>query len=43
MSHHKPREGAFKLNDVFTIKMHVVLATTLLFYDFFHKGIALGL
>ncbi|CAH9111215.1 unnamed protein product [Cuscuta europaea] len=41
-SHHKPREGAFELNDVFAI-INAVPAIALLFYGFFHKGIVPGL
>ncbi|KAK1366574.1 Beta-carotene 3-hydroxylase [Heracleum sosnowskyi] len=41
-SHHKPREGAFELNDVFAI-MNAVPAIALLAYGFFHKGYFPGL
>lgn len=41
-SHHKPREGAFELNDVFAI-INAVPAIALLSYGFFHKGIVPGL
>ncbi|KAF9615570.1 hypothetical protein IFM89_024659 [Coptis chinensis] len=41
-SHHKPREGAFELNDVFAI-INAVPAIGLLNYGFFHKGIFPGL
>ncbi|KAF9601659.1 hypothetical protein IFM89_021181, partial [Coptis chinensis] len=41
-SHHKPREGAFELNDVFAI-INAVLAIGLINYGFFHKGIFPGL
>lgn len=36
-SHHKPREGAFELNDVFAI-MNAIPAIVLLAYGVFHKG-----
>ncbi|KAF9617962.1 hypothetical protein IFM89_039255, partial [Coptis chinensis] len=41
-SHHKPREGAFELNDVFAI-INAVPAIGLINYGFFHKGIFPGL
>lgn len=41
-SHHKPREGAFELNDVFAI-INAVPAIALLAYGFFHKGLFPGL
>lgn len=41
-SHHKPREGAFELNDVFAI-INAVPAIALLSYGFFHKGLVPGL
>ncbi|XP_009586989.2 beta-carotene hydroxylase 2, chloroplastic-like [Nicotiana tomentosiformis] len=41
-SHHKPREGAFELNDVFAIT-NAVPAIALLAYGFFNKGLIPGL
>ncbi|CAD5334707.1 unnamed protein product [Arabidopsis thaliana] len=41
-SHHKPREGAFELNDVFAIT-NAVPAIGLLYYGFFNKGLVPGL
>ncbi|KAG7537650.1 Fatty acid hydroxylase [Arabidopsis suecica] len=41
-SHHKPREGAFELNDVFAI-INAVPAIGLLYYGFFNKGLVPGL
>ncbi|KAI4347586.1 hypothetical protein L6164_008387 [Bauhinia variegata] len=41
-SHHRPREGAFELNDVFAI-INAVPAIGLLSYGFFHKGLVPGL
>ncbi|KAL0728834.1 hypothetical protein Bca4012_024927 [Brassica carinata] len=41
-SHHKPREGAFELNDVFAI-INAVPAIVLLYYGFFNKGLVPGL
>ncbi|XP_023635435.1 beta-carotene 3-hydroxylase 1, chloroplastic isoform X2 [Capsella rubella] len=41
-SHHKPREGAFELNDVFAI-VNAVPAIGLLSYGFFNKGLVPGL
>ncbi|CAN6869009.1 unnamed protein product [Brassica oleracea] len=41
-AHHKPREGAFELNDVFAI-INAVPAIGLLYYGFFNKGLAPGL
>ncbi|CAF1755383.1 unnamed protein product [Brassica oleracea var. botrytis] len=41
-SHHKPREGAFELNDVFAI-INAVPAIALLYYGFFNKGLVPGL
>ncbi|KAE8733904.1 Beta-carotene 3-hydroxylase 1 [Hibiscus syriacus] len=41
-SHHRPREGAFELNDVFAI-INAVPAIGLLSYGFFNKGLAPGL
>ncbi|XP_024011971.1 beta-carotene 3-hydroxylase 2, chloroplastic [Eutrema salsugineum] len=41
-SHHKPREGAFELNDVFAI-INAVPAISLLNYGFFNKGLVPGL
>lgn len=41
-SHHKPREGAFELNDVFAI-MNAVPAIVLLAYGVFHKGLLPGI
>ncbi|VVB15636.1 unnamed protein product [Arabis nemorensis] len=41
-SHHKPREGAFELNDVFAI-VNAVPAIALLHYGFFNKGLVPGL
>ncbi|OIW12530.1 hypothetical protein TanjilG_04694 [Lupinus angustifolius] len=41
-SHHRPREGAFELNDVFAI-INAVPAIALLSYGFFHKGLVPGL
>lgn len=41
-SHHKPREGAFELNDVFAI-INAVPAIALMAYGFFHKGLFPGL
>ncbi|CAF2378851.1 BnaC02g44870D [Brassica napus] len=41
-SHHKPREGAFELNDVFAI-INAVPAIGLLYYGFFNKGFVPGL
>ncbi|CAH2070219.1 unnamed protein product, partial [Thlaspi arvense] len=41
-SHHRPREGAFELNDVFAI-INAVPAIGLLYYGFFNKGLAPGL
>ncbi|CAA7053986.1 unnamed protein product [Microthlaspi erraticum] len=41
-SHHKPREGAFELNDVFAI-INAVPAIGLLYYGFFNKGLVSGL
>ncbi|VVA92655.1 unnamed protein product [Arabis nemorensis] len=41
-SHHKPREGAFELNDVFAI-VNAVPAIALLSYGFFNKGLVPGL
>ncbi|KAL5727255.1 beta-carotene 3-hydroxylase [Ranunculus cassubicifolius] len=41
-SHHKPREGAFELNDVFAI-INAVPAIALLNFGFFHKGLIPGL
>ncbi|XP_047321565.1 beta-carotene hydroxylase 2, chloroplastic-like [Impatiens glandulifera] len=37
-SHHRPREGAFELNDVFAI-INAVPAIALLYYGFFNKGL----
>ncbi|KAG6429489.1 hypothetical protein SASPL_107540 [Salvia splendens] len=42
MSHHKPREGPFELNDVFAI-VNAVPAIALLSYGFFHTGLIPGL
>ncbi|EYU25142.1 hypothetical protein ABFS82_06G029000 [Erythranthe guttata] len=41
-SHHKPREGAFELNDVFAIT-NAVPAIALLYYGFYTKGLIPGL
>ncbi|CAN8230529.1 unnamed protein product [Cochlearia groenlandica] len=41
-SHHKPREGAFELNDVFAI-INAVPAIGLLYYGFYNKGLLPGL
>ncbi|KAI4351655.1 hypothetical protein L6164_005991 [Bauhinia variegata] len=41
-SHHRPREGAFELNDVFAI-VNAVPAIGLLSYGLFHKGLVPGL
>jgi len=41
-SHHKPREGAFELNDVFAIT-NAVPAIGLLYYGFLNKGLVPGL
>ncbi|XP_039685850.1 beta-carotene hydroxylase 2, chloroplastic isoform X2 [Medicago truncatula] len=41
-SHHRPREGAFELNDVFAI-INAVPAIALLSYGFFNKGLLPGL
>ncbi|XVE58476.1 hypothetical protein DITRI_Ditri04bG0172500 [Diplodiscus trichospermus] len=41
-SHHRPREGAFELNDVFAI-INAVPAIALLSYGFFNKGLVPGL
>nr|QYY49458.1 beta-carotene hydroxylase 1 [Nasturtium officinale] len=41
-SHHKPREGAFELNDVFAI-VNAIPAIGLLSYGFFNKGLVPGL
>ncbi|XVF52959.1 hypothetical protein PTKIN_Ptkin05aG0059700 [Pterospermum kingtungense] len=41
-SHHRPRDGAFELNDVFAI-INAVPAIGLLAYGFFNKGIVPGL
>lgn len=41
-SHHKPREGAFELNDVFAI-INAVPAIALMAYGLFHKGLFPGL
>ncbi|XP_010445052.1 PREDICTED: beta-carotene 3-hydroxylase 2, chloroplastic [Camelina sativa] len=41
-SHHKPREGAFELNDVFAI-INAVPAIGLLYYGFFNNGLVPGL
>ncbi|KAL8557262.1 hypothetical protein ACS0TY_004630 [Phlomoides rotata] len=41
-SHHRPREGAFELNDVFAI-INAVPAIGLISYGFFHKGLFPGL
>nr|ALE33753.1 beta-carotene hydroxylase 1 [Erythranthe lewisii] len=41
-SHHKPREGAFELNDVFAI-INAVPAIALLYYGFYNKGLIPGL
>ncbi|XP_010482624.1 PREDICTED: beta-carotene 3-hydroxylase 2, chloroplastic-like [Camelina sativa] len=41
-SHHKQREGAFELNDVFAI-INAVPAIGLLYYGFFNKGLVPGL
>ncbi|KAL8153456.1 hypothetical protein V2J09_011216 [Rumex salicifolius] len=41
-SHHKPREGAFELNDVFAV-VNAIPAIALLSYGFFHKGLFPGL
>lgn len=41
-SHHRPREGAFELNDVFAI-INAIPAIALLSYGFFHKGLTPGL
>ncbi|KAL1206748.1 Beta-carotene 3-hydroxylase 2 [Cardamine amara subsp. amara] len=41
-SHHKPREGAFELNDVFAI-INAVPAIGLLYYGFFNEGLVPGL
>jgi hypothetical protein len=41
-SHHRAREGAFELNDVFAI-INAVPAIALLNFGFFHKGLVPGL
>nr|AGS79169.1 beta-ring carotene hydroxylase [Fagopyrum tataricum] len=41
-SHHKPREGAFELNDVFAV-INAVPAIALLNYGFYHRGLVPGL
>ncbi|GAB2265158.1 Phospholipase A2 crotoxin acid subunit CA [Dionaea muscipula] len=41
-SHHRPRDGAFELNDVFAI-LNAVPAIGLLSYGFFNKGLFPGL
>ncbi|KAL4297330.1 hypothetical protein GQ457_12G006900 [Hibiscus cannabinus] len=41
-SHHRPREGAFELNDVFAI-INAVPAIALLSYGLFNKGLVPGL
>ncbi|CAN8325934.1 unnamed protein product [Cochlearia groenlandica] len=41
-SHHKPREGAFELNDVFAV-VNALPAIGLLSYGFFNKGLVPGL
>nr|QBC36229.1 beta-carotene hydroxylase 2 [Petunia x hybrida] len=41
-SHHRPREGAFELNDVFAIT-NALPAIALLSYGFFNKGLIPGL
>jgi hypothetical protein len=41
-SHHRAREGAFELNDVFAI-INAVPAIALLNFGFFHKGLIPGL
>ncbi|KAG8073254.1 hypothetical protein GUJ93_ZPchr0006g42614 [Zizania palustris] len=41
-SHHRPRDGAFELNDVFAI-INAVPAMSLLAYGFFNRGLVPGL
>jgi len=41
-SHHRPRDGAFELNDVFAI-VNAVPAMSLLAYGFFNRGLVPGL
>ena len=41
-SHHRPRDGAFELNDVFAI-INAAPAIALLSYGFFNEGLFPGL